>query len=57
MKQTEVKELVDQNMRLNFLIGVMYANLKNPEKNWLDWISKAIISVCYENESFPEFPE
>lgn len=57
MKQIEIKQLVDQNMRLNFLIGVMWANLRNPEKKWLDWIVKAIESVCYTDGPLPEFPE
>lgn len=57
MKQIEVKQLVDQNMRLNFLVGVMYANLTRPDKKWLDWIVKAIDSVCYNNGPMPEIPE
>ena len=57
MKQIDVKQLVDQNMRLNFLVGVMYANLKQPKKEWLDWIAKCIESVCYNNGPMPEQPE
>lgn len=57
MEQIEVKSLIDQNMRLNFLVGVMYANLMNQKQEWHDWILKAVESVCYNNGSMPEFPE
>lgn len=57
MKEIEMKSLVDQNMRLNFLVGVMYANLKNPQNKWLDWITKAVEAVCYTNGPMPEMPE
>lgn len=56
MKQIDVKQLVDQNMRLNFLVGVMFANMEKPQKHWRDWIIKAIEAVCYNDGPLPEMP-
>lgn len=57
MKEIEVKQLVDQNMRLCHLIGVMYANIIKPDDKWKKWIGKAIESVVYKNGPLAEFPE
>jgi hypothetical protein len=57
MKEVEVKELVDQNMRLCHLVGVMYANIIKPDDRWKKWIGKAIESVVYKNGPLPEMPE
>jgi hypothetical protein len=57
MKQIEVKQLVDTNQRLCLLIGVMYANMRNPKGRWTNWIARAIEAVVYKNEPLPEMPE
>lgn len=57
MTETEVKQIVDTNQRLCLLIGVMYASLKNPKDEWINWIARAIENVIYKNKPLPDMPE
>lgn len=57
MTEEQTQLLIDTNMRLTLLVGIMHVNLLNPKPQWIKWINEAVENVCYKDLPFPEFPE
>jgi hypothetical protein len=63
MKEIDINKIIGTNQSLFVLVGIMTAHIRNPidkpiekQKEWEEWIMKAVENIVYLDEPFPPFP-